>query len=107
MEDDVFMSLDNACISFRIGTPVWLPEARFSGLMALFEKYKGITDEVTFFTAETHPCLPLIVLQERAKLLARRMDQVRKMWSPRRISPPAVGDGVQCAPDVRRAARRI
>jgi hypothetical protein len=79
MEDDVFMSLDKACISFRIGTPIWLPEARFSEQMALFEKYKGITDEVTFFTSETHPCLPLNVIQERAKLLARRMDQVRKL----------------------------
>jgi hypothetical protein len=47
--------------------------------MALFEKYKGVTDEVTFFTSETHPCLPLDVIQERATLLARRMDQVRTL----------------------------
>ena len=71
--------IQKAFISFRIGTSVWIPEARFDEQMALFEKYKGVTDEVTFFTSETHPCLPLSVIQERAKLLARRMEQVRKL----------------------------
>jgi hypothetical protein len=72
-------SIDKAFISFRIGVTSWIPEPRFEELMALFEKYKGVTDEVTFFTSETHPCLPLDVMQERAKLLARRMDQVRAL----------------------------
>jgi len=71
--------IDKAIISFRIGTATWIPEARFDEQMALFEKYKGVTDEVTFFTSETHPCLPLHMIQERAMLLARRMDQVRKL----------------------------
>lgn len=71
--------IEKAFISFRIGTTTWIPEARFNELMALFEEYKGVTDEVTFFTSETHPCLPLNVIQDRAKLLARRMDQVRKL----------------------------
>ena len=57
--------LNKAFISFRIGTATWIPEARFDEQKALFEKYKGITDEVTFFTSETHPCLPLDVIQER------------------------------------------
>jgi len=69
--------IDKAFISFRIGAPTWLPDARFEELMALFEKYKGVTDEVTFFTSETHPCLPLPVIRKRAELLARRMDQAR------------------------------
>jgi len=71
--------IDKAFVSFRIGTATWIPEARFDEQMALFEKYKGVTDEVTFFTSETHPCLPLDVIQERARLLARRMDQVRAL----------------------------
>lgn len=66
-----------ACISFRIGIPLWMPDARFDELLALFDKYRGVTDEVTLFTAETHPCLPLPVLQERAALLAVRMDRAR------------------------------
>jgi len=71
--------IDKAFISFRIGIPTWVPEARFDEQMAMFEKYKGVTDEVTFFTSETHPCLPLPVIQDRAKLLAGRMDRVRKL----------------------------
>lgn len=70
--------IDKAFISFRIGTTTWLPEARFNEQMALFDKYRGVTDEVTFFTGETHPCLPLAVLKERTQILAMRMDQVRK-----------------------------
>jgi hypothetical protein len=73
-------SIDKAFISFRIGfVPPWMPETRLNELMALLEKYPGVTDEVTFFTSETHPCLPLDVIQDRAKLLARWMDQVRKL----------------------------
>lgn len=71
--------IDKAFISFRIGTPIWIPEARFNEQMAMFAKYPGVTDEVTFFTSETHPCLPLNVIQERAKRLALRMDQVRQL----------------------------
>ena len=71
--------IEKAFISFRVGTTTWIPEARFNELMALFEKNKGVTDEITFFTSETHPCLPLNVIQDRAKLLAKRMDHVRKL----------------------------
>jgi len=71
--------IEKAFISFRVGITSWISESRFNEQMALFEKYKGVTDEVTFFTSETHPCLPLNVIQERAKLLAQRMDQVRKL----------------------------
>jgi len=66
-----------AAVSFRIGTQLWMPTERFSQLMALFERYKGVTDEVTFFTSGTHACLPLHVIRERAELLADRMAQSR------------------------------
>jgi hypothetical protein len=71
--------IEKAFISFRIGTPQWLGDTRFNELMALFEKYKGVTDEVTFFTSETHPPLPLNVMKERCEILARRMPAVRKL----------------------------
>jgi len=72
------VKLDHACISFRIGVTLSLPEARFNELMALFDKYKGVTDEITFFTSATHPPLPLAVIQERAGVLAQRMKRVRE-----------------------------
>lgn len=66
-----------ATISFRIGTPLWMPPERFRELMALFESHPGVTDEVTFFTSGTHACLPLHVIQERAERLADRLAQAR------------------------------
>ena len=63
---------------FRIGTPQWLSDERFAALLALFDRYPGVTDEVTFFTSETHPPLPLEVLRDRCALLSRRMDEVRR-----------------------------
>lgn len=71
--------LKKAFIAFRIGTPQWMPETRFRELLALFGKHKGVTDEVTFFTSETHPPLPLDVIEERADVLAERMTTVRRM----------------------------
>lgn len=71
--------IDKAFISFRLGTALWMPEERFNEQMAMFEKYKGVTDEVTFFTSGTHPCLPLDVILERAGLLAVRMAQTRRL----------------------------
>ena len=71
--------IEKATLSFRIGTEQWMPEKRFYELLKLFEKYKGVTDEITFFTSETHPPLPLEVIEERAELLAKRMSEVRKM----------------------------
>jgi len=47
--------IKKAFISFRIGIPREMPEKRFQELLCLFEKYKGVTDEITFFTSETHP----------------------------------------------------
>lgn len=63
---------------FRIGTPQWLGDARFEALLALFEKYKGVTDEITFFTSETHPPLPLDVIAQRAQILAGRIEACRR-----------------------------
>ena len=69
---------EKAFISFRIGTPQWLRDERFGELLGLFEKYKGVTDEITFFTAETHAPLPLGEMARRAEILSRRMEAARK-----------------------------
>jgi len=73
------VALDRAFISFRIGVTQWMPEGRYRDLLALFEKYRGATDEITFFTSATHPPLPLEVIQQRAAVLAQRMVEARKL----------------------------
>ena len=70
--------LSKAFISFRIGVPLWTSETRSNELLDLFDKYKGVTDEITFFTSETHAPLPLDVIRQRAVILKERMEQARK-----------------------------
>ena len=66
-----------ASICFRIGAPIWQNEARFNELLALFEKNAGVTDEITLFTSETHPPLPLNVILERMPVMQDRMEAAR------------------------------
>jgi hypothetical protein len=72
-------AIEKAFISFRIGTPQWLPDQRYRELLALFEKYKGVTDEITFFTSFTHPNLPLEEMKRRCEILAQRIVQARAL----------------------------
>jgi len=71
--------LKKAFISFRIGAPQWITDQRFDALMRLFENHKGVTDEITFFTSETHPPLPIETIRQRAEILAGRMQAVRAL----------------------------
>jgi len=68
-----------AFISFRIGTPQWMPPNRFDELLGLFEKHKGVTDEITLFLSATHPPLPLDEAKRRCELAAVRMAAARKL----------------------------
>src|SRR5665647_426450 len=70
--------IEKAFISFRIGVPLWTSEKRSNELLDLFDKYKGVTDEITFFTSETHAPLPLDVFRQRTIILKDRMAQARK-----------------------------
>jgi hypothetical protein len=70
--------IEKSFISFRIGPAQSLPEKRFNELLDLFDKYKGVTDEITFFTNVTHAPLPLDVFRQRATILKDRMVQARK-----------------------------
>lgn len=73
------LKIEKASISFRISVNQWITEERFKELLSLFEKYKGVTDEITFFTSETHAPLPLKVIRERVDLLKERMSEVRRL----------------------------
>jgi len=66
-----------ASICFRIGAPIWQNEARFNELLALFDKNTGVADEITLFTSETHPPLPLNVILERMPVMQARMEAAR------------------------------
>ena len=70
--------IEKAFISFRIGVPLWISETRCNEVLDLFDKYKGVTDEVTFFTSGTHSPLPLNVIKERTAILKGRMEKARK-----------------------------
>ena len=63
---------------FRIGTPQWLPESRHRELLEMLDRHPDAAGEVTYFTSETHPPLPLDVMQERAEILAGRMREARE-----------------------------
>jgi hypothetical protein len=56
-----------------------MPENRYSDLLALFQKYRGVTDEITFFTSSTHPPLPLEDIRQRCQILARRIPQAKAL----------------------------
>jgi hypothetical protein len=71
--------IQKAFISFRIGVSLWVSESRYNELLDLFEKYKGVTDEITFFTSGTHAPLSLDVFEQRAGILKNRVEQARKL----------------------------
>ncbi len=73
-----FKEPEKASVSFRISPALWLSESRFNTLLDLFDKYKGVTDELTFFTSGTHPPLPLDVFRERMNVLKVRMQAARQ-----------------------------
>lgn len=73
-------SIDRAFISFRVGVARWYaPETQYRELLALFEKYKGVTDEITFFTSATHPPVPLEEMKRRCEILSDRMTKARAL----------------------------
>ncbi|NUM56718.1 MAG: hypothetical protein HUU46_24075 [Candidatus Hydrogenedentes bacterium] len=69
--------MGKASVCFRIGQPIWSNDARFTELLNLFDANRGVTDEVTLFTSETHPPLPLDVILKRVPVLQARMDAAR------------------------------
>jgi hypothetical protein len=72
-------TIEKAFISFRISPMQWMPENRYKELLTLFEKHKGVTDEITFFSSFTHPPLPLDEVKHRCNILARRIPQAKSL----------------------------
>ncbi len=70
--------IEKAFVSFRIGVPQWNSPEAFNELLNMFDKYKGVTDEITLFTSFTHAPLPLDVIKERTTVMKERMGQARK-----------------------------
>ena len=66
-------------ISLRVSCYLWADEDRRRDLVALLGDYRGVIDEVAFFTAFTHPPLPLEVVRERAAALADVMPRFREL----------------------------
>jgi hypothetical protein len=71
-------NIDKAFITFRIGLGQSRREKRCNELFDLFDKYKGVTDEISFFTQSTHAAIPLDVFRQRVEFLEGRMEQTRK-----------------------------
>jgi len=76
--DTANVRIDKAFVSFRIGSAQSLPEQRFNELLDLFDKYEGVTDEITFFTNVTHAPLTLDDFRQRIGILEERMEQARQ-----------------------------
>ncbi len=70
---------ERASIAFRISPPQWMPDGRYRELLDLFERHKGVTDEITFFTSFTHPNLPVEEMSRRCKLLAQRIAEAKAL----------------------------
>lgn len=57
-------------ISFRIAPAQWMTDNQLKELLNLLDKYRGIADELAFFTQETHSPLPLEEIGSRLERLA-------------------------------------
>lgn len=68
----------DSLVAFRIGCDQWLTDERFEALLQFFRQSPGTADELAFFTAGTHPPLPLAELERRAERLSRLLPQVRR-----------------------------
>ena len=67
-----------ASICFRIAVPQWESDRRFGELVQLFDRHKGVTDEITFFHSETHSPIPLDRARRRAGILKERIAAARR-----------------------------
>lgn len=69
---------NKATISFRIGIGQWMPEDRLNNLLDTLGRHPGIAEEISLFTSETHPPLPIETIEERAEILKQRIPQIKE-----------------------------
>ena len=63
--------------ALRVHAPYWLENEPLERLFGWLASLPGTFDELAFFTSETHPPLPLEVMQNRARRLESVMVQAR------------------------------
>ena len=73
-----FAPMERSCISFRISGSVWEDAQRFGELLDLFDKYPGVTDEITFFTESTHTPPVTEVFEKRLAVMKTRINESKK-----------------------------
>ncbi len=67
-----------ASVSFRIGVAIWENDETFRSLLDLFDKYPGVTDEITFFVESTHAPIPVDEFERRVDVLRGRIAESKK-----------------------------
>ena len=78
-ENKTTPTFTKSSISFRISESISLSDERFEQLVTLLEKYKGVTDQVSFFMSPIHSPLPLETIRERYCILQSRMKRLRDL----------------------------
>ncbi len=68
-----------AVVSLRIGTHLWMDDARRVELLGLLRTRRDTIEEVAFFTSFTHSVLPRAVLDQRAALLTTLMPEFKAL----------------------------
>ncbi|MCE7987048.1 MAG: hypothetical protein DYG89_38235 [Caldilinea sp. CFX5] len=76
MDHEPKLPADNL-IALRVGTAQWLTDVGFQELLHFLATHPQTIDEVLFFTAFTHPPLPLAEMERRCMRLAELLPQVR------------------------------
>lgn len=70
--------MERSFVSFRISGGVWEDAGRFADLLDLFDKYPGVTDEITFFTENTHTPPRLDIFEKRLATIKKRIAESKK-----------------------------
>jgi hypothetical protein len=64
-------------VAFRISPAHWQDEEQLRALLRFFARHPRAVDELAFFTAQTHPPLPLEEIERRAERLRAVLAEVR------------------------------
>ncbi len=71
------LKTDEAYFTMRLGPYPWLGERQYDETLNLLEKYKGVAEEIAFFTEVSGSGTPLDVFRENMNILKTRMQKAR------------------------------